>query len=184
MPSSSIVTRPSQRPDSIEEILSTLKRYDASVIKDLEDYLQDQHDNHYSDVSANLALLKLYELSEEASILREDATIKALINGLTKFADQDFTLYLHLLPSSTLTAKTEYATKIQNLVSLYELLISNKFDEFVAKNKELGNLVSGDNFKAIEETFNENKNSKFVVSEAVSETVPTSKLSKVIGQLL
>lgn len=182
--SSTLVTKPALRPDSVDEILSTLKRYDASVIKDLEDYLQDQYDQGYSDVNANLALLKLYELSEETSVIREEATIKVLVKGLTQFADQDFSLYLHLLPSYTLTTETEYTKKIQNLVALYELIIANKYDDFVAKNKELGGPVDAKNLKAIEETFNTNKSSKFTVVEAVTENVPTSKLTKVIGQLV
>lgn len=184
MSSNTLVSKPAQRPQSIDETLSTLKRYDASVIKELEDYLQDQYTNDYSDVNANLALLKLYELSDETSVLRQEATLKVLVKGLTKFADEDFSLYLHLLPAYTLSTKNEYTTKIQSLVSLYELLIANKLGEFVSKNKELGELVNAQNVKAIEQTYNENKASNFVVRDVASEAVPTSKLVKVVSQLL
>ncbi|CEP24282.1 unnamed protein product [Cyberlindnera jadinii] len=184
MSSNTLVTKPEQRPDSIDDILSTLKRYDASVIKDLEDYLQDQYEKGYSDVNANLALLKLYELSEETSTLREEATIKILIKGLTKFADEDFTLYLHLLPGYTLSTQSEYASKIQSIVSLYELLISSKYTDFVAKNQELGNVVNGKNLEIIEQTHNKTDTAKFIVNEAPSETVSAGRLYKVVGQLI
>ncbi|CDR44487.1 CYFA0S14e03224g1_1 [Cyberlindnera fabianii] len=182
MSTNRLVTRPQQRPDSIDEILNTLKRYDASVIKDLEDYLQDQYTTGFSDVSANLALLKLYELSDESSVEREDSTIKVLIKGLTAYDDQDFTLYLHLLPSFVLSVKTDYTTKIQQLVSLYELLAANKLDAFLAKNKEFDSIVDESNVKSIQETFNNNKDAKFIIRDVATEDVPTSKLSKIIGQ--
>jgi hypothetical protein len=131
-----------------------------------------------------LALLKLYELSDDNSAEREDYTLKVLVKGLIEFVDQDFPLYLHLLPTSTLSTQNEYHNKIQNLVSLYELLISNKFDEFIAKNKEFANIVDEHSVKLIEQTYLKNKNSKFIATKATTEEVPASKLTKVIGQLL
>lgn len=183
MSTNTLVDRPSQRPDVIDEILTSLKRYDVSVIKDLEDYLFDQYENDYSDLNSNLALLKLYELSDETSVERQDSTLKILIKGLIQFTNSDFTLYLHLLPPYIFTTTNEYTTKIQGLVSLYELLIANKFDQFLAKNKELS-LVDDHSVKLIEQTFLSNKNSKFIMSEAVSEEVSVTRLSKVVGQLL
>jgi len=183
MSTNTLVERPSQRPEVIDEILTTLKRYDVSVVKDLEDYLFDQYENGYNDLNSNLALLKLYELSDETSVERQESTIKILIKGLIQFTNSDFTLYLHLLPSYIFTTSNEYTTKIQNLVSLYELLISNKFEEFLSKNSEW-KLIDDRSVKLIENTFLNNKNSKFIINETVSEDVPVSKLSKVVGQLL
>lgn len=181
--SNRLVDRPSERPESIEEILSTLKRYDLSVIEELQDYLQNQYESDYSDLNSNLALLKLYELSDESSKEREESTIKILIKGLTEFIDQDFTLYLHLLPTFVFSIKNDYTSKIQALVQLFELLISNDFEGFLSKNKELG-LVNDHNLKLIEATFQKNKTSKFVNDNVQTEDVPVSRLSKVIGQLI
>lgn len=183
MSTNTLVERPAQRPELVDEILTTLKRYDVSVIKDLEDYLFDQYENGYSDLNSNLALLKLYELSDETSVERQESTIKILIKGLIQFINSDFTLYLHLLPSYIFTTTNDYTSKIQGLVSLYELLIANKFDQFLAKNKELA-LVDDRSVKLIEQTFLSNKNSKFIINENVTEDVPVTKLSKVVGQLL
>lgn len=173
-----------QRPDSINEIISTLKRYDVSVIEELQDYLQNQYDNDYSDLNSNLALLKLYELSEDNTAEREESTIKILVKGLIEFVDQDFPLYLHLLPASIFSIQNEYNTKIQNLISLYELLIANKFEEFTAKNEVFGAIVDDHCCKLIEQTYLRNKNSKFLTTKTATEEVPATKLSKVIGQLL
>lgn len=179
-----LVSTPKQRPAEIDEILATLKRYDAAVIKDLEDYLLQQYTGDFSDLNSNLALLKLYELGDEASVEREAATIKILIKGLVEFVDQDFTLYLHLLPPFALSSETPYSTKIQNLIALYELLIINKFEEFVATNKELGNPIDTHNLALIEKTFQTNKNAKFIYTNASSEDISTNKLTKVINTLI
>ncbi|CCH45513.1 hypothetical protein BN7_5095 [Wickerhamomyces ciferrii] len=183
MSTNTLIERPEQRPEVIDEILTTLKRYDVSVIKDLEDYLFDQYENGFSDLNSNLALLKLYELSDETSVERQDSTIKILVKGLIQFTSSDFTLYLHLLPPYIFSTKNEYTERIQGLVQLYELLISNKFDQFLAKNKETS-LVDEKSVKLIEETFQNNKNAKFIIGEPASEEVPVNKLSKVVGQLL
>ncbi|KAH3669199.1 hypothetical protein WICMUC_005038 [Wickerhamomyces mucosus] len=179
-----LISKPSQRPQEIDEIISTLKRYDVSVIKDLEDYLLDQYKGDYSDLNSNLALLKLYELGNELSVEREEITIKILIKGLIEFVDQDFALYLHLLPPYVFSTQTSYTTKVQNLTTLYELLISNKFDEFVNKNKELNNIIDEHSLALVRNTFLANKSAKFIISEPVSEDVSALKLSKIISSLI
>ncbi|KAH3682792.1 hypothetical protein WICPIJ_006251 [Wickerhamomyces pijperi] len=182
--SSTLVSTPQQRPSEIDEILSTLKRYDAAVIKDLEDYLLQQYTADFSDLNSNLALLKLYELGDEVTVEREEATFKILIKGLVEFVDQDFSLYLHLLPPSILSSESEYSIKVQNLISLYELLITNKFDQFLTKNKEFGSPVDAHNLALIEKTFQTNKGAKFIYTNTATEEITANKLSKVVASLM
>lgn len=136
-----LVDVPAQRPALVTETLTTLKRYDVSVIKDLEDYLKVQCQENFSDVNANLALLKLYELSSEAlTEEREESTINILLLGLANFYNIDFELYLHLLPvhvlSEVANLKNQDATVAQfcdsvtKIKDLYLLLTSAKFVAF------------------------------------------------------
>lgn len=143
---------PSQRPSSVTEILTTLKRYDVSVIKDLEDYLKVQCEENFIDVNANLALLKLYELSSESlTEEREEATINILLLGLTNFYNADFELYLHLLPIYVLSDVSkiknisqddasiiQFSDSVRKLKELYVLLTSAKFTAFwnLVKNED------------------------------------------------
>ncbi|GMM32765.1 hypothetical protein DASC09_000900 [Saccharomycopsis crataegensis] len=139
-----LVSVPVQRPSDINDILNSLKRYDVSVIKDLEDYLKVQCEQNFSDVNANLALLKLYELSSESlNDEREEATINILLLGLCNFYNIDFELYLHLLPVYVLADVTkfkdlssedssiiQFCSYVNKLKELYVLLTSAKFTKF------------------------------------------------------
>ncbi|OWB81347.1 hypothetical protein B5S32_g5775 [[Candida] boidinii] len=56
---------PKERPQEINEILNSLKRYDISIIKELENYVFKQIKENFQDLNSNLALLQLYSLSDE-----------------------------------------------------------------------------------------------------------------------
>lgn len=58
MPSSTAT--PSSRPPEIEEILTTLSRYNPEATPVLQDYVATQCSTESYDIMANLALLKLY----------------------------------------------------------------------------------------------------------------------------
>lgn len=146
---------PAQRPENIHEILTTLKRYNGLVVKDLEDYLKFQCENGFSDVNANLALLKLYELSSEAiTAEREEATINILLLGLCNFYNPDFELYFHLLPvyvlldvSSAMKLDPELVqfcdsvTKLKELYALLSLAQLQKFWGLLKKEEAFQDLV-------------------------------------------
>ncbi|ODV62156.1 ARM repeat-containing protein [Ascoidea rubescens DSM 1968] len=111
----SLTIKVKQRPNLINEILNTLKRYDANVIRDLEEYLKQQCVESFNDVQANLCLLKLYELSsEDITEERENSTINILLLGLLEFYNVDFELYLHLLPSYSLSKNKKSSNEESN----------------------------------------------------------------------
>ncbi|KAK9453845.1 armadillo-type protein [Dipodascopsis uninucleata] len=100
MPSSIIAAPASGRPVEIEEILTTLSRYNPETTTILQDYVATQCSTGTSDIMANLALLKLYQFNPQLS--REDTIINILSKALTVFPDLDFSLCLHLLPPALL----------------------------------------------------------------------------------
>ncbi len=137
-----LVTKPSERPDNIDEILTTLKRYDGTVIKDLEDYLIEQCLKQFNDIQSNLALLKLYELNSEDSLIlkeREDFIISILIKGLINYLYSDFSLYLHLLPPYIIVNEIDenneesgddFSYNVQQIFKLFQLLDGSQFSKF------------------------------------------------------
>ncbi|KAK9466996.1 armadillo-type protein [Lipomyces arxii] len=88
------------RPAEIEEILSSLSRFNTATTPVLQDYVTTQCSSGSYDLMANLALLKLYQFYSEP--MRDDAIINILAKSLTVFPNPDFTLALHLLPPSLL----------------------------------------------------------------------------------
>ncbi|CDK27658.1 unnamed protein product [Kuraishia capsulata CBS 1993] len=144
-----LVYVPAQRPEYISDILSSLKRYDTSIIRDLQRYLAQQFDESFQDLNSNLALLKLYEISgsdrqddeddedddDDEEEENESYSIKALIKGLVNFSHNDFELYLNLLPSYVIINDQapfidSFNQQTQKLVSVYKLLTLGKFGKF------------------------------------------------------
>lgn len=133
-----LVAVPAERPESIGEILDSLKRYDALCIKELQEYLEKQVSGNFQDLNSNLALLKLYNLANteiDAYLETEHHTVQILLKGLVNFPYTDFNLYLNLLPSYTLVNEqapfvNSFNEKVQKLVQVYSLLSSSKLSEF------------------------------------------------------
>ncbi|KAK9355532.1 armadillo-type protein [Lipomyces doorenjongii] len=98
MPSSALT--PSSRPPEIEEILTTLSRYNPETTTVLQEYVATQCATGSYDLMANLALLKLYQFNPE--LMRDETVLNVLAKSLTVFPQPDFTLALHLLPPSLL----------------------------------------------------------------------------------
>ncbi|KAK9325143.1 armadillo-type protein [Lipomyces orientalis] len=99
MPSSSALT-PSSRSAEIEEILTTLSRYNPETTTVLQEYVATQCATGHYDLMANLALLKLYQFNPE--LMRDETVLNILAKSLTVFPQPDFALALHLLPPSLL----------------------------------------------------------------------------------
>ncbi|ODV98496.1 hypothetical protein PACTADRAFT_74047 [Pachysolen tannophilus NRRL Y-2460] len=166
-----LVSVPPQRPEVVNEILSSLKRYDVLVIKDLQDYLDEQTTRNFQDLNSNLALLKLYELTnpEVDENEREYYSIKVLLKGLINFNYADFQLYLNLLPSYTIINETapflnSFNEKVQKLISIYNILVNCKFINF-------WQIFNSDDFlkqKIILTHYKSLENLKFELQKAIS----------------
>ncbi|KAF2827653.1 eukaryotic translation initiation factor 3 subunit K [Ophiobolus disseminans] len=89
-----------ERPDSIQQILDGLDRYNPETTNVFQDYVMQQCENQTYDCYANLALLKLYQFNPHLS--RDETVTNILVKALTVFPSPDFALGLSLLPSHVL----------------------------------------------------------------------------------
>ncbi|KAK9471100.1 armadillo-type protein [Dipodascopsis tothii] len=157
------------RPEEIEQILSTLSRYDPETSVVLEEYVAKQCQEGTYDIMANLALLKLYLYKSDRENPR--VILQVLVKALTAFPSPDFSLCLHLLPPHVLqpVAATEKAKsrkypddddddeessvlRIQKLAKLNQLLESGRFAQFWV---EHGNNSADDKLAELDEIFRE-----------------------------
>ncbi|KAK7206082.1 eukaryotic translation initiation factor 3 subunit K [Myxozyma melibiosi] len=99
---------PIQRPPEIEEILSTLSRFNPETGPVLQDYVGTQCSTETYDIMANLALLKLYQFNPD--LMREETVLNILAKSLTVFPEPDFTLCLYLLPPNLLSTYNSTAS--------------------------------------------------------------------------
>ncbi|CAN6655037.1 hypothetical protein TRVA0_027S01772 [Trichomonascus vanleenenianus] len=132
-------TKPETRPEEIDKILNSLERYDTENLKVFEEYVLQQANNQTTDIWANLALLKLYQINSLSSqarqpIMKEDIVTIILVKGLVRFWAADFTSALQLLPpyvtSTPEPAPESLADQCQKLLQLYSLLDGAKYSEF------------------------------------------------------
>jgi translation initiation factor 3 subunit K len=125
-------SKPSQRPEQIDHILSSLERYNTESISVLESYVSQQASEGFHDIAANLALLKHYQFNSRAA--KDDFIMTTLSMALVKFYTSDFTCALHLLPPYILTMDNpptdSLAQQTQKLFQLYTLLDSARYTEF------------------------------------------------------
>lgn len=163
-----LVSSPAERTAEIHEILNSLRRYDVTVLKDLEDYVKLQCEKGFSDVQANLALLKLYEFaSEPITEEREESTINVLLLGLSEFYNIDFELYLHLLPSYSLMGLNKLSG-VANKPEDYPQIM--QFVESVVKIKEVYNLLTSCKFTDFWALLNSNESYQdLILSSAMSD---------------
>ncbi|OMH83875.1 Eukaryotic translation initiation factor 3 subunit K [Zancudomyces culisetae] len=122
----SFTVRPPIRTDKIQEIITTVERYNPQNIPVLEAYLKEQCNSfseHSNDPAANLALLKLYQFNPE--LLNIDAIGSILIKALTNLPGNDFILCLYLLSEQIISDES-----IVKILELKDLLETARFDAF------------------------------------------------------
>ncbi|KAJ3540518.1 hypothetical protein NMY22_g4261 [Coprinellus aureogranulatus] len=83
-------TKPSTRPDPIEDLVSGVDRYNPSNVGILEDYLYHQIRSEEYDLLANLAILKLYQFNPD--LYNPDVVINILLKALAASPLPDFNL--------------------------------------------------------------------------------------------
>ncbi|KAI8054329.1 armadillo-type protein [Syncephalis plumigaleata] len=120
------------RPEAIESMITGIGRYNPAHIPLLEEYLQDQCRESGSDLQANLALLKLYQLYADA--LKLDVVSTVLAKALVMAPEPDFNLCLYLLNDTIIADE-----KVSRLISLQHLVTEARYVEVWTelKNDEL-----------------------------------------------
>ncbi|KAI0425577.1 ARM repeat-containing protein [Xylaria sp. FL1042] len=125
---------PQERPDGINNIINGLERYNPEAVPALEEYVQHQCANRYTDSNANRTLLKLYQLNPDR--VKDEVITNILAKALTCFPSPQFSLALHLIPPSVLTpANTrneELPEAVGKLRELNDLLQSAQYARFWA----------------------------------------------------
>lgn len=85
-----------QRPESIDQLITSIDRYNPDNLPLLEDYLADQcRDAQACDLEANLAILKLYQFNP--SKVQPQVIANILAKAVTQVPETDFSLCLYLL---------------------------------------------------------------------------------------
>ncbi|KAI9599076.1 armadillo-type protein [Syncephalis fuscata] len=120
------------RPEGIDSLITGIGRYNPAHIPLLEEYLTEQCRESGSDLPANLALLKLYQLYADA--LKLDVVSTVLTKALVMSPEPDFNLCLYLLNDTVIADE-----KVSRLISLQQLVTESRYVEAWAelKNDEL-----------------------------------------------
>ncbi|KAF8316178.1 initiation factor 3 [Clavulina sp. PMI_390] len=127
-------TRPSTRPDVIDQLVDGVDRYNPENVNLLEDYLYRQIREQEYDCLANLAILKLYQFNPD--LYNPDVVINILIKALIAAPAPDYSLCIALLgerqPEAPLPDGEEDPVPeiLQQLNSLDLLLRSCQFPKF------------------------------------------------------
>ncbi|KAJ1927580.1 hypothetical protein IWQ60_002799 [Tieghemiomyces parasiticus] len=114
---------PSTRPEAINQLINSVERYNPDNVEVLEEYLNAQCESNENDLTANLAVLKLYQFNPH--LLNVSALVKILMKALTRFYDADFNLCLCLL--SELIVAEEPVAKV---IELKQYLEEAQFGNF------------------------------------------------------
>ncbi|OAA41548.1 Translation initiation factor 3, subunit 12, eukaryotic [Beauveria brongniartii RCEF 3172] len=106
---------PPERPEYVSNIISGLERYNPEAVSTLENYLQEQCDQKYTDCNANRTLLKLYQLNPDR--MKDEVVTNILVKAMTQFPSPQFSLALHLInPSAAATGElSEALAKLRSL---------------------------------------------------------------------
>merc|ERR1711924_95581 len=120
-----VSVRPHTHMKTFEEMQSFLEsnRYNPAILPELEEYVSATVVTERSDLDANLALLKFYQLDPSKSNVRIVTNI--LVKALTQLPNSDFNLCLYLIPASV-----QGEESITNLMLLANLLESCDFAKF------------------------------------------------------
>ncbi|KAJ9055634.1 hypothetical protein DSO57_1001619 [Entomophthora muscae] len=114
-----------ERPDSIQEMISGVERYNPDNLPFLEEYLGAQCKKGQYDILANTAILELYQFNP--TLINMTVVTTILGKALTALPDADFNMFLSLLSSSVASESTVCA-----LVKLQEKLEECRYEEFWA----------------------------------------------------
>ncbi|KAL6245847.1 hypothetical protein RBB50_007000 [Rhinocladiella similis] len=125
-----------ERPETIDNILSGLDRYNPETTTTFQEYVSQQCEEKFFDSYASLALLKLYQFNPQ--LLHPETVTNILVKALTVFPSPAFSLCLALLPPSTIPYQpgntsiptTDFTESIQKLTRLNTLLESAQYDAF------------------------------------------------------
>jgi len=115
-------------PPHIQGLLNGGRRYDPAIIPQLEAYVKDQLEQDTYDVSANLALLKLYLLHPDET--KVEIIEGILLKALTAFPATDFALCMYQIPE-------KHHASLKEVKDLAQLLETAKFKSFWKANLDL-----------------------------------------------
>jgi len=115
-----------ERKQTIAQLIKT-KRYDPTVLPDLESYVKEQIQQNFYDLEANLAVLKLYQY--QPSLSNTDIISKILIKSLMALPANDFSLCMFLIPDQLLIDNAQLVA----LQAVSDLLETAKFPLFWKK---------------------------------------------------
>ncbi|KXT15488.1 hypothetical protein AC579_3373 [Pseudocercospora musae] len=123
-----------ERPESMDQILNGLDRYNPETTTVFQEYVAQQCENQTYDCYANLALLKLYQFNPHLS--HAETTTNVLVKSLTVFPSPDFSLALALLPPYVLQTTTDkqpsgsLTEAVQHLSKLHDQLNNAQYRDF------------------------------------------------------
>ncbi|KAI9489831.1 armadillo-type protein [Zychaea mexicana] len=111
-----------ERPQTIQTMIDGVERYNPDNAVVLEEYLAEQCKNGEYDLTANLALLKLYQLNPQLS--KVHVIVNILAQSLTAIPKPDYNLCMYLL--------TDYVEvdEVKRLTHLQQLLEQSRYAEF------------------------------------------------------
>ncbi|PAV21982.1 ARM repeat-containing [Pyrrhoderma noxium] len=125
-------TTPSLRPETIEDLVSGVDRYNPSNVQILEDYLYHQIRSNEYDCLANLAILKLYQFNP--ALYNPDIIVNILVKALTSVPFPDFNLCIALLGERPIAPNLDepdtLPTLIPILTTLHDLLLQCRYPAF------------------------------------------------------
>ena len=147
-------TTPSLRPETIEDLVSGVDRYNPSNVQILEDYLYHQIRSNEYDCLANLAILKLcvypvplhicvlliplaqlfYSYQFNPALYNPDIIVNILVKALTSVPFPDFNLCIALLGERPIAPNLDepdtLPTLIPILTTLHDLLLQCRYPAF------------------------------------------------------
>ncbi|KAI1817697.1 ARM repeat-containing protein [Poronia punctata] len=111
---------PQERPEEIAAIINGLERYNPEAVGDLENYVQHQCVNRFTDSNANRTLLKLYQLNPDR--VKDEVITNVLVKALACFPSPQFSLALHLIPPSVMAPGNPRNEELPEAISKLRLL--------------------------------------------------------------
>lgn len=130
------MTEPS-REELEQEVLSILQnhRYDPSILPKLEEFVNFQVQNVFSDAEANLAVLKLYQFYPDK--YNASTVSKILIKALMTLPSTDFLCALYLIPE-----RRQVDEPIPVISRLATMLETGRFTDFWAESGACKDLLA------------------------------------------
>jgi len=121
---------------TVKEMLKGIDRYNPENLRILEPYLQQQVDNNTYDLSANLAVLKLYQFNP--ALVKIDVICHTLLKALTSLPSPDFSLCECLIDQHL-----HEDPQIGRLIFLHHLLETCNFQLFWQEINATPELIEG-----------------------------------------